>query len=444
MHRNHDFTVLWVGQTVNLLGTRVSMFVFPLVAYALTGSALLAGLAGAAELLGTALALLPAGVVADRVDRRRVLRWAAGSGVVLYASLVVAVALDALTLAHLLVVGVLTGAAAGLFAPAENAAIPAVVPTSQLPSALSRNAARERVADLVGGPLGGALYAVGRAAPFLFDAVTFALAWVLLGRLRTDLRPTPRTSATRGSARRDLIAGFRFVWSRPLFRTLAVWGMGANLAVNAVFVAATLRLVQDGFPAWQIGLVETAAGLSGIAGAVVAPRLIACVRTGRLTVVVAWSFVPLLLPMVCWSHPAVVAAALALGVFLNPAGNAGIAAYRMSVTPPELVGRVQSVSQFLSWSTMPLAPVLAGALLAGLGGRATVAALAVLTALVALLPTLSRAVRDVPRPDAWAAQADWTGAGGRQRLPAGAQAQPRLEGAAGDRREPAGAAPGHP
>jgi hypothetical protein len=92
---------------------------------------------------------------------------------------------------------------------------------------------------------------------------------------------------------------------------------------------------------------------------------------------------------------------LSLGVFLNPAGNAGIGAYKMAITPPEIVGRVQSVNGFASWSTMPLAPVAAGVLLSTLGGQATMAALAALVALVALIPTLSRSVRSVPRPAEW-------------------------------------------
>src|SRR3954452_7801005 len=197
LRQNHDFTVLWVGQTVSELGTRVSMFVFPLVTYAVTGSALLAGVAGGLELLGTAIALLPGGLLADRAHRGRVMRAAAGAGVLLYASLVAAGALGELTVPHLFVVGVLTGVCAGVFAPAEMSAVRAVVPTEQLPTALSQQQARQHVASLVGGPLGGALYAVTRWVPFLFDAVTFAVSWVLLGRMRTDLSPR---AATRGAA----------------------------------------------------------------------------------------------------------------------------------------------------------------------------------------------------------------------------------------------------
>jgi MFS family permease len=400
LRKNHDFTVLWVGQTVSELGTRVSMFVFPLVTYAITGSALLAGLAGGLELLGTALALLPGGLLADRTHRGRLMRAASGSGVLLYASLVVAGLLGHLTVPHLFVVGVLTGVCAGLFAPAEMSAVRTVVPSEQLPTALSQQQARQHVASLVGGPLGGALFAVTRWVPFLFDALTFAVSWVLLGRIRTDLSPAPRTGAPR-RARADIVEGFRFAWDRPFFRTLMVWGMCSNLTINALFVAATVRLIQAGFAPWSIGLVETAAGACGVLGAIVAPRIIERTPTGVLTIVVAWSFVPLLIPLIFWNNPAVVMLSLSTGVFLNPAGNAGIGSYKLAITPADLVGRVQSTSQFLNWSTLPLAPVLGGALLAALGGPVAMTVLAVLCAAVALIPTLSRTVRSVPRPAQW-------------------------------------------
>jgi hypothetical protein len=194
----------------------------------------------------------------------------------------------------------------------------------------------------------------------------------------------------------------RFSWDRPLFRTLMLWSIGSNLTINAVFMAAELRLIQAGYPAWSIGLVGTAAGVCGVLGALAAPRIIRALPTGLLTVVIAWSFVPLMLPLVLWNNPAVVIVALSAGVFLNPAGNAGIGSYKMAVTPRALVGRVQSVGQFMSWSALPLAPLLGGGLLSLLGGPTAMAVLTGLAALVALIPTLSRSVRSVPRPAEWA------------------------------------------
>ena len=415
--KNHDFTALWVGQTVSELGSRMSMFVFPLVAYAMTGSMLAAALAEALHLLGLAGTLLPAGVLADRLDRRRLMRVASGSGVFLYTSLAAAGAAGVLTFPHLLVVALLTGASAGLFSPAEIAAVRTVVPTEDLPTALSQNQARQHVAGLVGAPLGGALYAVTRWLPFAVDAATFAVSWLMLGRIRADLSAPVRTGPRR-RPRQDIGDGLRFIWAHPFFRVLTTWAALSNLVVNAVFFVAVLRLIEGGFPAWQIGLVETAAGACGIFGAMVAPWLIERFATGHLTVVVAWSFVPLLVPMVFWNSPLVVVAALAFGLFLNPAGNAGIGAYRIAITPPELLGRVGATMKFVSMAAMPLAPVVAGVSLALLGGPAAVLVLAVLAAGVALVPTLSRSVRGVPRPSRWgeAGSADGEGAprrGGR-------------------------------
>jgi hypothetical protein len=401
--RNHDFTALWVGQTLSELGSRVSLFVFPLLAYALTGSALLAASAEALHLLGMVAMLLPAGVLADRVHRLRLMRAASGAGVLLYASLVAAGLAGVMTVPHLLVVALLTGACAGLFAPAEMSAVRAVVPDEDLPTALSQQQARQHVAGLVGGPLGAAMYAVTRWAPFCFDALTYAASWLLLGRIRTDLSAPPRTGPAKRPVQ-DLAEGVRFLLSEPLLRTLLCWSPLANLTINAVFFVAVLRLIESGVDPLALGLVETAAGAFGILGALVAPWLIERFATGRLTVLVAWSFVPLMVPLVFWNHPAVVALALSVGIFLNPAGNAGIGAYRVAVTPRELLGRSQATMGFVSMSVMPLAPVLAGVLLSTLGGGGAVAALIVACALVALVPTLSRSVRTVPRPAVWQAE----------------------------------------
>lgn len=401
--RNHDFTLLWVGQTLSEVGTRVSMFVFPLLTYALTGSVVTAALSEALHLVGLVGTLLPAGVLADRWDRRRLMRAASGLGAALYCSLVVAVLAHALTVPHLMGVALLTGACAGAFAPAENAAVRTVVPQEDLATAFSQQQARQHVAALVGGPLGGALYGVTRWLPFALDAVTYAVSWALLGRLRADLRAPRREGPARHPVQ-DLREGVGFLLSRPFFRVLLCWAPLANLTVNAVFFVAVLRLIEAGTDPLALGLVETAAGVCGILGALVAPWLIHRLPTGLLTLAVAWSFVPLTVPLVFWNHPAVVALALSVGIFVNPAGNAGIGAYRVAVTPPELLGRAQSTMQFTSMSVMPLAPVVAGTLLHTVGGAAAVASLTALAALVSLIPTLSRSVRAVPRPAVWQAE----------------------------------------
>ncbi|MEU6137020.1 MFS transporter [Nocardioides sp. NPDC047086] len=399
--RNHDFTALWVGATVAELGTRVSIFAMPLVAYAMTGSAFWAATAEAAHLVGMVGMLLPAGVIADRRHRLRIMRLAHGSGAVLYASLAIAGLLGSLTLPHLLLVALLTGALNGLFVPAENSAIRSVVPAEDLPTALSQQQARQHIAGLLGGPLGGVLLGISRWAPFAGNAIAYGAGWLLLARVRADLSAPLTTTREARKPLADLLAGLGYSWRQPFLRTLLLFSPAINLAANALFFLALLRLVEAGFPAWQIGLAEAAIGACGILGALAAPWLVDRLPTGWLTILVAWSFVPLSIPLAFWTHPAVMALAASVGLFLNPAGNAGIAAYRMATTPQELIGRVQAAAQFVAMLSIPLAPALAGALLAGVDGAVAVLAVAALTAAAALIPTLARSVRSIPRPTDW-------------------------------------------
>lgn len=404
--RNHDFTVLWVGTTISELGSHVSLIAFPLLAFALTGSTAWSAATEAVFLLGLVAALLPAGAIADRIDPRAMMRTSSLTGVVAYSSLAVAGALGALTIGHLLAVALVGGLCSGSFQPAESAALRKVVSTEEMPTALSQQQARQQVAGLLGGPVGGALFAASRWLPFGVDAISYLVEWVMLGRIRADLSPRSDRApkgASLASVRRDITAGLRFTWGSPFLRVLLLFSPLMNLVLNALFFAAVLRLIQGGTPSVQIGLVEAAAGLLGVLGALAAPRFIERTPTGVLATVAGWSWVPLAVPVALWGSPWVIALALSAGMFLNPAGNAGIGSYRMTVVPADMIGRVQSAMQFVSMATMPLAPALAGLLMSLLGGSAAILVLGGLTAAVALIPTLSHSVRTVPRPAQWPA-----------------------------------------
>lgn len=411
-----DFRRLWLALTSSELGTRMGLVVFPLWGFALTGSVRLAGLVEAAHLLGLVLVLLPAGVLADRIDRGRLLRGACLAAGAAYAVAGAAAALGLLTYPHLLATALVAGVSAGVVAPAEIAAVRTVVPPAELPRALSLNQGRLHVAGLIGAPLGGLAYGLARSLPLLANAAGHLLALVVLRGLRTDLTPPARPARSARSIRSaggsgseprrataDLRAGLRHLARHPLFRRLSAWAFASNLTANLLFLVAVLRLVEDGVPGWQLGLVEAASAAAGVVGALLAPRIIDRLPTGWLTIAVAWSPLPLAVPMALWPHPAVVGAALAGVLVLNPAGNAGMASYRIRVTPPDLVGRLQSASQFVSMLPLPLAPVLAGVLLHALGGRDAVLVAAASCGLSAVVVTTSRLVRAVPRPADWPA-----------------------------------------
>jgi hypothetical protein len=184
-------------------------------------------------------------------------------------------------------------------------------------------------------------------------------------------------------------------------RTLMVRSTISNLVVNACFFVVSLRMIRNGVPAAQIGLVSTCAGVGGILGALAAPYLIDRMRTGTLTVVVGWMCVLPLLPLLLSSAPWSACVSVFTLLLMNPAGNAGIGAYRAAITPDELQGRVGSALNFVGLGFMPLAPVVGALLLNTLGGTVAIGALIAACAVSALIPTLSPAIRSVPRPSDW-------------------------------------------
>jgi predicted MFS family arabinose efflux permease len=398
--RNHDFTVLWVGETVSQLGTAMSLFVFPLLTYALTGSVLDAALVEAALAVGKTVTLLPAGALVDRWDRKRVLLVASGSGSALYASLVFAQLSGVLTVPHLAIVAFLTGVASSFFSPAEIAAVRTVVAKADLPAAMSQNQARMHVANLLGGPVGGALYSLARWLPFVADAVSYAISCLAIGRIRTPL-PAPPRQTTRARLRDDIRAGLTFVWRWPFMRVLLTNAALMNAAFGAFGLVLILRMVDAGVHPAVIGATESAAGLAGILGALAGPSLIDRWPTGWLTIVSTWMLVLAVVPLIFTVNPWVVAGCLMTALFLNPIGNAGVGAYRVAVTPDELQGRSHTAMMFLATLAMPLGAPLGGTLMAAFGGRIAMAAVLGLTAVSALLLTISRSIRAVPRPSAW-------------------------------------------
>ncbi len=403
MRRNRDFMILWSGDAISALGTSMSMLVFPLVGYAITGSAIRAGLATTAVLLGGAVARLPAGALVDRWPRGRVLLIARIFGAICYGSLAVAALSHHLVLSHLVVVGFLSGIADAFVDPATSAAVRTVVPQEQLPNAFSQMQARTHAADLVGPPLGGALFSLARGLPFLVDAVSYAAAAFAITRLHTSL-PAPDRSGAPTTVLADMAEGMRFLWRQAVLRSVVIWGAAINFSVTLVLVTITLRLIRAGVHPAAIGLIDTIAAAAGLVGALVAPLIIARMRTGMTTFATGIVLAAIVVPMAWTTDVAVIGALLGIGFFLIPANNSGIGAYLVAVTPNRLQGRVNAAGGLISSGILPLAPAAAGLLVGWAGGRAaTIVGAACVAA--SLLPLLaSSAIRGLGRPDAWHAE----------------------------------------
>lgn len=404
LRRNRDFSILWSGEAVSELGSSMSVLVLPLIGFAITGSAALAGLATAATLLGQVVTGLPAGALVDRWPRRRVLLVGNLAGGAVFGTLAGATLTHHLTLAHLIVGGFASGVVSSFLDPAASAAVRAMVPSDQLPLAYTRLQARRHAVDLSGPPLGGALYSIARGLPFLVDAISYCLTALSITRLRSPL-PAPVTTGAEQSFRADLVKGLRFVWREPVIRTLMIWGAAFNFAVTVVFVGVTLRLVRAGVHPAAIGAVDAIAAAAGLLGAGLAPAVIRRTPTGALTIATTLVFAAIITPMAWTNNVIIIGSLLAGGMLLLPANNAGISAYLSAATPDDLQGRMNSAAGFISNAASPVAPVLAGLLLESFGGRTETLAGAALVVLSTAPLLASPVIRSLGRPDSWATAA---------------------------------------
>ncbi len=192
LRRNVRFQTLWIGSTIGFLGIEAADIGYPLAVLALTGSPAQAGLFAALQTLATLLAGLPAGQVADRFDRRRVLVLAEATRTTAAASVAAALALHHLTLVHLLAVAAVLGASTPFSGTARMLLVRAVVPSDQLTAALTQEQVRDGASQLIGPPLGGLLYGIRQLLPFLFSALAFAVSLVCALVVRVPARSGDR------------------------------------------------------------------------------------------------------------------------------------------------------------------------------------------------------------------------------------------------------------
>jgi MFS family permease len=201
LRRNRDFQLLWGGQAVSLLGSQTSKIAYPLLVLALTGSPAKAGIAGFAAMLGYLLFPLPAGGVADRHDRKRIMIGCDVIRLAAVGSIAVAGWAAHITYVQVLVAGFIEGTATVFFGVAQRAALPMLVHSSQRSVAVGQNEARQNAAQLAGPALGGALFGLSWAAPFAADALSYtAVAATALAPVRDAGRRTPGASGPAGAS----------------------------------------------------------------------------------------------------------------------------------------------------------------------------------------------------------------------------------------------------
>jgi len=384
--------LLWSGEALSQLGSQASTVAFPLLVLTLTHSPSQAGLVGLAKWLPLAVAALPAGMAADRFDRKRLMIVSDALRAVLLASIPLGLALGSPPFAQIASVAFLDGCLSTVRYVCERGALAHVVQPGQLPAAVAQNEARVFAANIAGPPLGGLLFAAARALPFLADAVSYLASMLSVALTRATFQLAAHTDQSRGRLG-GVGDGLKWLWRQPFFRATALLFALGNPLYTGLYLLAILLAKHHGASSAAVGAMFAVVGAGGLIGALLAGRARAALSPRAVLVGEAW-LLAIVIPVLF-----VAKAALLIGLIVavcelpTPLSNSLVSGYRVAATPDHLRGRVQAAGTLVTMSLGWLGPLAVGLLFQHAGAGASIAVVCGWAAALAIIATLTRSLR---------------------------------------------------
>ncbi|MEM9585069.1 MAG: MFS transporter [Pseudomonadota bacterium] len=380
--RNRNYRLLFSAAAVSNLGDGISMLAFPWLATLITRDATLIAAVAAATRLPWLLFSLPAGVITDQYDRRKlmvqadILRTLLTIGVIALVLSAPVLPLpdnsqDAMPLiAGLCAAAFLLGSAEVVRDNAAQTAMPSIVEKSELEKANGQLWSIEQImGQFIGPPLAGLLIAMAVPVPFVVDAVAFALAaWFMW---QVALAPRAPIELPKGFWT-QMRQGIDWMRSHALILQLAVMLGVLNFAtMMSATILVLLAQERFGLEAAGYGFLLTAGAAGGVAGGLLGPW-IAKRLGGQRTVLLTLFIFPLpFLVLAFTSNPFAAGAVLFVEMCAGMTWNVVTVSLRQRLIPDALLGRVNSIYRFFGWGTIPLGALFAGALVSGLEDEIT-------------------------------------------------------------------------
>ncbi|MEH2115705.1 MFS transporter [Nostoc sp.] len=370
-----NFLLLYIGETVSLLGDQFYIIALPWLTIQLTNSGITLGTVLMSAAIPRAVLMLFGGVVSDRFSPRLVMFVSNALRGLLIVLFAIIVALKITQLWHIYLFAVSFGIFDGFFIPASKSIIPSLVSKEQLIASNTLSQGTSQLILLIGPALGGLLIATaGIEVAFVIDAITFAITTITLLLMK---RTTAKATALNGELNQNspstkktinLIAGMRdgfyYVWrNEPLRIFLLVLVILNFLFIGPLQVGMT-SLAHSRFPggAVALGIMQSAWGGGGLLGTLTLQFIPNLPKIGILLLTIAsiQGFGLFLLGFI----PNIVLASITIVVlgFCSCIFTVVGITWIQKQTQPEMLGRVMSLGMFSAFGVAPLSFALAGIL----------------------------------------------------------------------------------
>lgn len=372
MQSGRDFRLLWLGQSVSILGDQFYLVALPWLVLSLTGSGLTLGTILLTATLTKVAFQLVGGAISDMVSQRKMMIVSSAVRALVCAVLTALVLSKEIHLWHLFIIVAVFGMSDAFFSPAFKAFIPTVVAREDLVVGNSRLSGSALLAMFIGPSLGGLVISVaGTGAAFGLDTVSFifVVLCLLFIKSKAPAIPTvePTAAGTIGRGRHLLTSigeGLRYTFSEPTIRSLVVITGMVEFAFAGPFTVGLASLANIKFAggATAFGAMLSALGGGLLVGTLIVGSMHAKFSFGKTILFLATALgVGLTLlgfvPNVVW---ACVIMAL-IGVF-GGYSQVLVATWLQTKSDPQMRGRVMSVVMLSAYGLTPLSYVLTGAL----------------------------------------------------------------------------------
>ena len=373
---------LWIAHATSNLGDGISSIAYPWLASAVTRSPILISLVAVVSRLPWLVFTLPAGVITDRFDRRRIIVAMDICRGFLALFVAVAVTIDVSSLPDLnsvgsvnqlntnwflysvlLVTALLFGCAEVLRDNAAQTLLPSVVKEDQLENANGKLWSVEFVTNsFVGPPLGSFVLGIAIFLPFFVDSTTFFVSAALIATLTSSLRPIDKiTKSEKINFREEIKEGFQWLWRHELLRPMAIIlgslnGIGALTA--AVFILFAQEILDTSVLVFAI--LGTAGAIGGTIGGILGPKISRKLGSGPSLYLTLISGPIISLIIGLTSNWQLFWLLTSISTVFAVLWNVITVSLRQSIIPTELLGRVNSVYRFFAWGSIPIGTLIGG------------------------------------------------------------------------------------
>ncbi|MGA1590819.1 MAG: MFS transporter [Candidatus Nanopelagicaceae bacterium] len=375
---------LWTAHATSNLGDGLATVAFPWLASAVTRDPFLIALIAVMSRLPWLIFTLPAGVITDRFDRKKIIvamDVIQGGLALLLAGAIFfernsLPALNNLTSAlmvetnyllywSLIGISLLFGFAEVLRDNASQTFLPSVVTKENLESANGKLWSAEYVMNsFIGPPLASFLLGILVYLPFFIHSATFFVAAGLISLIATIPKPeTDNTPKEKINFRVEIKEGFNWLWSHSLLRPMAII-LGTLNLVGSITAATFILFAQEILETsvFEFAILGTSGAIGGTLGGILGPKISKKLGSGTSLYLALLSMPLLSLIIGLTSNWYIAWVMIAATTVFAVLWNVITVSLRQSIIPSHLLGRVNSVYRFFAWGSMPIGTLIGGAI----------------------------------------------------------------------------------